>query len=175
MISKKYLQSGLQTKSNEKINLLTRSIKSSGIELIFDILKLVHNLLKSEYNSPDKLKYFRQRTAEEIINSKISYGCTDYALVTLVLLREKNMPAVYVEAFRKKWLQEGGRQIDGHIFIEVEVDGHLYIINPEAQCILKKYINFVPYKKGFDSWDIGIKNFDNMKEAANEFRKQYNK
>lgn len=162
-----------QIESSITMKEFVANIHSQGMELVFDVLKIVHKNLKADYQSQDKLKYFRRRTAAEIFSSGISYGCTDHALATLALLKEKGVKAQYVEAFARKWLQQGGEDIEGHVFVEVEVDGNTYIIDAEKASIMKWYNRHVVYKKGNDSWDIGIENFDDMKRVAHEFRQSY--
>lgn len=174
MIDKKYINHGEQTISDEKIKYFASTVTSSGIDLVFDVLKIVHKNLKPDYQSYQKLFKFRTRTASEILESGVSYGCTDYALLTLSLLREKGIVSMYVEAFSKGWLKEGGAEINGHIFVEVEINNSEYIIDAERACIMKWYDRHVVYRKGFDSWGIGIKNFEDMKLVANDFRIEYN-
>ena len=162
-----------QIESNSQIKELVSNVHSDGIELIFDVLKIVHKNLKADYQSSEKLKYFRRRTAAEIFVSGVSYGCTDHALATLALLKEKGVKAQYIEAFARKWLEQGGENVEGHVFIEVEIDGHIYIIDAERASIMKWYNRYVVYKKGNDSWDIGIENFEDMKRVAYEFQQDY--
>lgn len=162
-----------QIESSSQIKEFALSIDSQGIELIFDILKIVHKNIRADYQNPDKLKYFRRRNAIEIFSSGISYGCTDHALAVLALLKEKNVVAQYIEAFDYKWLDKGGEDIEGHVFVEVKIDGHTYIIDAEKACVMKWYNRHVVYKKGADSWDIGIENFEDMRRVAQEFRKNY--
>lgn len=162
-----------QTESSPFIKELASGIHSQGMEIVFDVLKIVHKNLKADYQNKDKLKYFRRRTAAEIFESGVSYGCTDHALAVLVLLRERGVKAEYVESFARKWLEQGGEDIEGHVFVEVEVDGYTYIIDAERACAMKWYSRHVVYKKGADSWDIGIENFEDMKRVAQEFRKNY--
>lgn len=162
-----------QIESSPLIKELVANAHSQGMELVFDVLKIVHKNLKADYQSQDKLKFFRRRTAAEIFESGVSYGCTDHALAVLALLKEKGMKAEYVEVFARKWLQQGGEDIEGHVFVEVEIDGHTYIIDAEKACAMKWYSRHVVYKKGADSWDIGIENFEDMKKVAHEFRQNY--
>ncbi len=162
-----------QVEADPKIKNLVKNLDTDAIELIFDILRIIHKKLKADYQNPNKLKYFRQRTASEILESGISYGCTDYALVAIVLLRERGVRVQYVETFRKKWLESKEKNIEGHVFIEVKIDNQKYIIDAERACLMKWYDRYVVYKKGRDSWDIGIKGFEDMKKVANNFRKNY--
>ncbi len=163
-----------QIETSPKIKTLIKNLKSDGIELIFDILKITHKNLKADYQNPDKLKYFRQRTADEILKSGISCGCTDYALVVIAFLKAKGIEAQYVETFRRKWLESKEKNIEGHVFIEVDINDQKYIIDAERACLIKWYDRYVVYKKGRDSWDIGIKNFKDMERIANKFRRDYN-
>lgn len=159
--------------ADQNIKNLAASLQSSDFELIFDVLDLIHHKLKNDSQNSQKNSYFRTRTAAEIFASGVSYGCTDYALATLALLRARGMKTTYVETFSKKWLTTGGKAIEGHVFVEVMINDSLYIVNPEQSCILKKYSSYVVFKRGLDSWDIGIHNFKDMAREANKFRKQY--
>lgn len=164
-----------QTTPDKNIQKLAGGLKSKNFDLIFDIFDLVHKKVKNHHQSPDKKIYFRRRTAAEIFQSGISYGCTDYAMATLALLKVKKVKSYFVETFSKKWLEQGGQNIAGHVFVEFYLQGKKYIANPEAKCILRQYANYIVYKRGADSWALGICNFQDMADKANDFRKKFNK
>jgi hypothetical protein len=133
------------------------------------------NNLKETKVAEEKNKLFRQRTAEEIIKSGMVTGCTDWALAFIILARANNLPTKYVEAIRNKWLETGtGDYIEGHVFAECFIGGKWYIVDPQEGDIKTAYRRFKIFKKGIDSWDIGIRNFDDLKRQFLEFRKEDN-
>lgn len=171
----KYLSSGPQTNIGTEIKNLSKSFRKDGINLIFEILDWFHKNLK-EKNGRIKNKFFRRRTAQEIIKSGFVTGCTDWALAFIVLARTKKIPTVYVETIRRKWLETGKDDfIEGHVFAEVYIDDHWYIVDPEQSSIKDKYGKWVVFKRGLDSWDIGIKSFEGLKEQFLSFREEFRK
>jgi hypothetical protein len=77
-----------------------------------------------------------------------------------------------VETIRRRWLDKGKDNfIEGHIFAEVYLNDHWYIVDLEQATIRGWYNRWIIFKKGLDSWDIGIKNFDELKKQFIKFRK----
>jgi len=170
----KYLQSGPQTEITTKIEKIAQSFKKEGIDLVFEILSWIYKNIK--FNQENKMKLFRQRTADQIIKDGFATGCTDWALIFIVLARAKKIPTIYVETIRKRWLEEGEEdKIEGHIFAECFIDEKWHIINPEQATIHGWYEPYIIFKKGLDSWDIEIKNFDDLKNQFLEFKNEYKK
>jgi len=160
-----YLNSGPQTKITPNIKKITESFTQKGLDLVFEILAWLRKNLRTENSQEIKKKVFRQRTAQEIIESGFTTGCTDWALAFIILTRAKGISAKYVETIRKRWLDEDKNDfIEGHIFAEVYFNEHWYIIDPKQATIRNWYDRFVVFKKGLDSWDIGINNFDELRE-----------
>ncbi len=163
-----------QTNITPNIKSITQTFTKSGIDRIFEVLEWTHKNCKLKDDKEYKQLHFRTRTADEIITSKTCTGCTDYALVFLALMRASGYDATYVEAIEGKWLQEGGDPVLGHIFAEVVIDEKPYIIDPQNACIKAWYgKRYVIFAKGKDSWDIGIHNFDELKEKFFTFREEW--
>ena len=153
----------LQTKE------ISSKFTSTGLDRIFEVLKWIHRNLKTDFSEEYKEENFRTRTSSQIIESGKLTGCTDYALVFLSLIRVSGFEARYVEAIETKWLEEGGGQILGHVFVEVCLNGSWYIVDPQGAVIKAWYgKQYVIYAKGNDSWDIGIKSFRDLKEKFSE-------
>ena len=92
----------------------------------------------------------------------------------IILARVKKIPTRYVEIIRRRWLEEGKNDfIEGHIFAEVYLNNHWYIIDPEEASIKDWYNRWIIFRRGLDSWDIGIRNFKDLKEQFLEFRAEY--
>lgn len=163
-----------QTEITATIQTIADGFSDTGIGRIFEVLEWTHKNCKSENDPVYKQEHFRTRTAEKIIESKKCTGCTDFALVFIALMRASGYESTYVEAVEEKWLQEGGDNISGHIFVEVIIDGKTYIIDPQGACIKAWYgKRYIVFAKGKDSWDIGIKNFYDLKEKFKSFREQW--
>jgi predicted transglutaminase-like protease len=169
-----YLKNGSQTEPSENIRNTAVNFKSVGLNLIFEILEWLKKNLKETKSTEEKNKLFRRRTAEEIIRSGMVTGCTDYALAFIALTRAKGIPTKYVEAIRNRWLDVGDEGfIEGHVFAECFINGKWYVIDPQEGDIKTGYQRFRVFKKGLDSWDIGIKSFDDLKKHFLEFKKNY--
>ncbi|MFC1700600.1 transglutaminase-like domain-containing protein [Patescibacteria group bacterium] len=167
----KYLKSGSQTEITPDIQKIAESFTKQGLDLILEILQWIHPYF--EHQSSDKKNIFRKRTADEIIKSKMVTGCTDYALVFIALARAKGIPTKYIETIRRRWLDIGKEdQIEGHIFAECFINNNWYIVDPQEHTIRIDYLRFEIYKKGLDSWDIGIHNFDELKEQFLKFKRE---
>jgi hypothetical protein len=160
-----------QTEITQDIKNITSGFKTDGLSRIFEVLTWIHKNLKLDQNEEYKKEYFRTRTSEEIIKSKKLTGCTDYALVFLSLIRASGFEARYVEAIETAWLENGGDKILGHIFAEVLIGNDWFIVDPQSAVIRAWYgKRYVIYAKGQDSWDIGIRNLDDLRSKFLEYR-----
>lgn len=173
---KKYKDEGQQTKITEYISSIVKNFKKAGIASVLEILSWIHKNIKEKQLPPEeKSKIFRKRTADEIIRSGFATGCTDFGLVFITLLRARGIPAKYVEAIETEWLEKGGdSSIHGHVFSEVYFNGEWFIVDPQAALIKAWYgKRYVIYAAGLDSWDIGIANFEDLKNKFSEFRDKW--
>lgn len=163
-----------QTEITDKIKSIEKSFNKKGIDRIFEVLEWVHKNCKKERDEEYKKSNFRNRTATEIIDSGKCTGCTDYALVFITLMRASGFNVEYVETIEEDWLQNGSDDIKGHVFAEVEIDGERYIVDPQGALIKAWYgKRCVIFKKGKDSWDIGIKSLKDLKDKFFAFREEY--
>jgi len=168
-----FLKEGKQTKITENILNITSEFTGEDFDLITQILKWIHKNLKPNSNKEIKEKVFRKRTADQIIKDGFTTGCTDIALVFIVLTRAKKISTKYIEAIRRKWMETGDEDsIEGHVFAEVFLNGKWYIIDPTEACLKFWYDRWIIYEVGLDSWDIGIHSFQELKQKFLEFRKQ---
>ncbi len=163
-----------QTEATPKIKDIVSSFKTQGLDGVFEALEWIHKNLKRDLDEEYKSEHFRKRTATEIIESGKLTGCTDYALVFLALVRAIGIEAKYVEAIETDWLKEGGEHIKGHIFAEVKIGDSWYIVDPQAAVIKAWYgRRYEIYARGEDSWDVGIKSFEDIKEKFRIYREEY--
>ncbi len=149
MISGKYCSTSLN------IYKISQNIFSQNN--IFDALKTYINTFQQAKYYPTK---FRKRTADRIIRSKYSLGCTDDALVARAILRVKDISTKYVETVQKEWLESGidninKSQIINHVFLDVYYKDEWLVLNPAWGLTLdNKYIfknkEYVVLGKGVD-------------------------
>ncbi len=172
---KNYLKNTEQISITDDIKNIANNFKRKDLDLISEILDWIFNNFKNiENDKEEKMKLFRKRTADEVIESREVTGCTDYAIVFIALARAKGIPTKYVEAIRKRWLDIGeDNHIEGHVFVECLINDKWYIIDPQEGTIRSDYRRYVIYKKGLDSWSIGIKDFNDLKEKFLEFKREY--
>lgn len=169
---KKYLADGEQTEITDLIKSISKTFKEQGLDLILEILKWLRTNIKETKDKEKEFALFRRRTSEEIIKSKMATGCTDYALVFISLSRASGIPTKYIEAIRNKWIELGNKDfLEGHVFAECLINNKWYIIDPYEGDIKTNYRHFKIIKEGLDSWDLGIKNFDDLKKEFLEFKK----
>lgn len=167
-----FLQPGPQTLIDAEIQrTVARFQGKSTTEKTQEILSYLHQFQITRYDE----KLFRTRTAAEIINQKLITGCTDATIAFVVLARASEIPSKYVETIDKEWLETGKRSISGHQYVQIyDYDYEKWIwIDP-----MGNRINTLPpekegrviYKVGLDSWDIGIRNFDELEKKFKIFR-----
>jgi len=170
-----YTKSGQQTEAAEDILKIAGTFEKKGVFLILEILEWLHKNIKERELAPaEKKEIFRKRAARDIIESGFATGCTDFAIVFVVLARAKGIPAKYVEVIEREWLEKGGDIIQGHAFSEVYLDGNWLIVDPQGALIKAWYgKRYVIYGEGLDSADLGINNFDDLKNKFSEFRENW--
>ena len=169
-----FLKQGEQTQITENILKIASSFSGEKLDLASEIIKWIRKNLKPDSDKEVKDKVFRQRTADQIIEDGYTTGCTDIGLVFIVLARAKNIPTKYVETIRRKWMDSEDEDfIEGHIFAEIFFDDKWHIINPTEACLKFWYDRWIIFAEGLDSWDIGIRNYQELKEKFIDFRAKY--
>lgn len=158
-----FLAAGPQTTMSPTWRVPDDVARAEGDEQIAEAV--LRHARKLRHDDGDKPRLFRRRTAEQILASGFATGCTDHALAALPLLRARGVPAVYVEAFRRDWL-DGEAAFAGHVFVEALIQGEWRILNPAAGRVEPRYDEHVVVARGLDSWDIGLENGDDVNAAA---------
>ncbi len=111
------------------------------------------------------------RTADEIIASRVSTGCTDYGLAFAALARAKGIPSVFVQTGRIDWIKKlvakspGSGFIQGHILVEVYIGGQWHLVDSTSGKMFLEYDNANPslsdgyyvFAKSIEVWDSGAK------------------
>ena len=170
------MKANSQIKITPKVKAISNSLEGSNLEYVFSALDWLKRNLKLERKHPDWTTLFRARTASEIIESGFILGCTDMTLAFIALANAKGIETTYVEAIRKNWLESTtDGPIKGHIFVELTLKDRNYIVDSEMGRVTLEspYKGFVIYKRGKDSWNIGIKSREDLTNKFNEFKKNY--
>ena len=164
------MESGEQTKITGEIERVVEENKfGNDVESVLEILEWIKGNIRSER----KPEVFRRRTAAEIVSDGWATGCTDFTLVFLVLARAAGIKARYVEMLSREWLEKGGDPIVGHVIAEIEIKGKRYYVDAANLNIgLRHTSGMVIVDKGLDSWDIGIRNRQDMRKKFDEFRNE---
>lgn len=166
----KYLHEGEQTRITPEIlsiaERLNRGTFENKIHNIFDFLRTLR------FDDGEKNDVFRKRTGEQIISDGYVTGCTDDALVFLVLTRAMKIPVKYIETLDTAWIRDGGRPIQGHVYVGVWGDEGYQIIDPARRI---KGVDIekdgrVILAEGLDSWDIGARDFESLAKLSDGFR-----
>lgn len=171
----KYLQEGPQTKMSPAIERAVSSLQGEGLDFVVSAVDWILLNVRREEDSAIKRQVFRKRTADRIITDGFTTGCTDTALVFIVLCRVKGFPTKYVEAIEKRWLEEGGTgKIKGHVFAECFINDRWFQVDPARAAIhiQPDHSRYVILGGGLDSWDLGIRSFSDLKNKFISFSKE---
>lgn len=168
----KYLSSGSQTQITPEIEKIVSEIDGTVLEKTQKILEIGPTLV--EMKDFDE-GVFRKRSGAQIIQDKYITGCTDAALVFIVLARASGIPTKYIETIDVEWLKKGGSSIGGHVYAQVYdeaqdkwvwVDPILGIVdNPPGE-------DRVVFGEGLDSWDLGINDYNSLRSKFEIFKNQ---
>jgi len=176
-----FLKPGEQTQITPEIQKITDQIEGEGVVFIFNLLGWIHkNLAFEKGKLPSGVEFndiFRQRTADQIIREGYSSGCSDFSLAFIPIARAKGISTKYVECINKSYFSGDLRKVAGHVFAECFVDGKWRTVDPTAGNlnIGKNYSRYVIFAKGLDSWDLGIRDLQTMRDKFIPFAKEYNK
>lgn len=172
--AKTYLEAGEQTEITPEIENLTSKVQGTTVEKARQLLEgMEKNSESREFNEEE----FMKRTGNEIIESKYYTGCTDFALAFITLARATGIPAMYVETISKEWLERGGNPYGGHVYAKIyDLEEKKWIwVDP-----MQREIGSSPDKRGRvilaegkDAWDIGIRDFNTLKDKFNKYREDW--
>ena len=169
----KYLLSGSQTQITPEIEKIASEINGTVLEKTQKILDIEPTLVKMRDFDE---RVFRKRTGAQIIQDKYITGCTDAALVFIVLARASGVPTKYIETINVEWLEKGGGHIGGHVYAQVydELQDKWIWVDP----MFRKIDNpprkgGVIFGEGLDSWDLGIKDHESLRREFEVFRNQW--
>jgi transglutaminase-like putative cysteine protease len=166
-----FLNSGEQTKITPQIQKLAEELRGlNDLETIFNILKWIDKNIKTERNP----EVFRRRTSDQILRDKYATGCTDFALLYIALSRALKFPTKYVELFSRNWITSDDKEIEGHVIAEVKIGNDWIFVDPTHGSVsIKPTSGMIIYDKGLDSWDLGLKNGDQVNEKFYKYREEH--
>lgn len=128
-----------------------------------------------------RVKYKFQRTAEEIWQSKVTTGCTDYCILFATFARQIGIPATFLHTAEKNWFFRLKNNKDynshyGHAFCECFYNDKWVLVDPTCKKYSTNYDidflrltysiggsnEFIPYLRGLDL---------NVKQSIKEYNK----
>ncbi len=168
-----FLQAGKQTLVTNEIKNIASSARGSSRDKIKKIMSVVNSLKHVGFDE----KFFRKRTASQIIKDGFTTGCTDSDIAFVTLSRACGLPTKYVETIGKDWLKSGSEtSIKGHQYAQIWIkeDKKWIWVDPIGNRIDTPSPDMegrIIFKVGLDSWDIGITDFKTLQELFLKFRK----
>lgn len=154
---------------NNVLNSISKECINKNISILDALIYYINNKIKYAIDKNFRIKYKFGRTAKEIWQSKLSTGCTDYALVFATLARQLNIPTTLLHTAQYEWFKEfkAGNKTklhSGHTFCECFIDNKWVLVDPTCRQITTEYnvskleLNykvgnssvFIPYKRDLD-------------------------
>lgn len=159
-----------QVEITETIRKFSSDIKGEDIELAKNILRKIHEKIKKVELETEKEREMRwKRTATQILEEGWvvkGKACTDLTIVFIAVAKAKGLEAKFVKVYstKRKML---------HSAVEIKLDGksvYLDVTNGKFDDTDKNVIfeEYKIYKKGRDSWDIGLDSFSKGVKLSKE-------
>ena len=125
------------------------------------------------------------RTADQLYESRVLGGCSDFALVEIVLFRTVGIPARMVITANVDWMVRRKKEelvpVEGHSFIEVFLEDRWYLVDSTYCWLYSTYDPERPWlphgecfcMRGRDFWDMGLRNTRHLQELLGAFALAY--
>ena len=169
-------------KINKEEQQSAKEVKDENDGTLKDFDTKFYNYFKRDSSTP---KF--SRTVKEIFESKTFSGCSDIGLMSASILREKNIPTIYVETASVDWLNKvvnnlaGNDVMEGHIFLEIFISNKWYLYDPTRHIVYDNYDNtnnnypkrYYAFAKGFNSNSLGVYNTKDERKLALDKLKYY--
>lgn len=170
---KPYLEGGPQSLITPKVSALAERITGANRrERLFKAMRFVWGYFS--YDSwLNSLKC--KRTAEELYESRVLGGCSDYALAECTLFRAVGIPARLVVTANVDWIhqyrQDDLAMAEGHCFVEVYLEDRWHLVDSTYRWLFSGYkpggAVWFPHgecfcRRGKDFWDMGIRDGDDL-------------
>jgi len=171
-----YLLNNGQSSANDEIRIFCKNI--SEINSIDDLKEL--DKIFFEYFSRDTSTPKFSRSVIDIFNSKTFSGCSDIGMMMATILREKEIPTIYVETANVDWLNKeinnlpGHEVMQGHIFLEILLDEKWYLYDPTFHVVYDNYDSsnnnyprrYYVFAKGENANSLGVYNVKDERALA---------
>jgi hypothetical protein len=119
---------------------------------------------EGEANHRLKDSVFRQRDLDQVLKEGYYPTCSDIGLLFRGLMTAQGHPTAHVETFHEDYLFD--RSFHGHVFGRVFDGKKSMLVNPNPNPIISdtevEIFPYVIFREGLDSWDIGIRGYDDM-------------
>lgn len=119
---------------------------------------------EDEDNHRLKDSVFRQRDLDQVLKEGYYPTCSDIGLLFRGLMTAQGHPTSYVETFHEDYLFD--RLFQGHVFGRVFDGKKSRFVNPKPYPTISdtevEIFPYVIFREGLDSWDIGIRGYDDM-------------
>ncbi len=136
------------------------SINGEGVELLINLKKLIYKTLV--FKQPDKHERSIRwkRTADQILSDGYVYkgkACTDLVILFLALCSARGFQNRFVKLYNKELV---------HSVAEIKIGDDWYffdIASKQKKPIKGQLKGWKVWKKGKDSWSIGLKQYSDIK------------
>ena len=147
------------------------SMRKNGQEasLIVSLYKWIHHNVRYAQDADFREKNRFQRTAQEVWESKLATGCTDYAILFATFARQIGLPTTFLHTAENGWVEnlKAGDKLNkhiGHSFCECYYEGKWVLVDPTIRKVENEYNPqkivlsynvgkhniYVPYFRGLD-------------------------
>lgn len=159
-----------QIRTTKIVSNFSSDIKGGGIELVNNILKKIHKKIRKIELEPEKEGRIRwKRTATQILEDGWvvrGKACTDLTVVFIAIAKAKGLKTRFVKLYsiKRKML---------HSAVELKIDGkrvYLDVTNGKFDDADKEIVfdEYKVYKKGRNSWDVGLDSFSKGVKVSKE-------
>jgi len=171
-----WLKEGKQSKITPKIKEICAKFKGDDYDKLFSSLYWIEKNIHHEKDYENVIKTFASRSADQVIKNKNHTGCHDTALVLATFLRAVKIPSKYLIGINKT-----SPKNQGHCVVEAYLGKKWILIDPSSfqlNLIPSRssfYTHHYVVKEGLDSWDCGIKTFNDWKKVSKSIVDKVNK
>ena len=166
---KKYLENGNLTEPFMDIKFLKQELEKVSThrkeqnldgDIEWCLMDFIHQNLKfcKDKDFVDRNQF--SRTVQEIFESKLATGCTDYAYVYASLARQLGIPTTILQTSQKEWTNKlinnigNSKMHYGHTFCECFLNGKWVLVDPSNRKIDWQYEKYASFKIQLE-WKIG--------------------
>jgi len=177
---KRFLKFEKLTQPNEEIKELAERFRNSEeMQTIIEILSFLEKNIKhvdlERENLEEWKRAFRKRTAEEILQSKTSFGCGDTTTLFLSLIRAAGIPAKFIDGKR---VPKTGAHSWARVFIEkkwIDIDPTQGVKGLKFDPEKSKHGPYVVISESLGQSDSVITSYENWREIEERWDYEKNK